>query len=73
MCDAKEYIQSAVSYCTACAGSTISVSLEETAGKAEQITLIVVCGIVVVRLAYDITKLIKLIKTKKKQKQVEEE
>ena len=63
-----EAAQSAVSYGAAGVSSVAVVSLETAAGVAEQVTLILACAVVAVRLVYDVTRYVRLLTNKNKEK-----
>lgn len=63
-----ETVQSIVSYGSAGVSSAAVISLETVAGVAEQVTLILACAVVAVRLVYDVTRYIRYLKTKDKRK-----
>lgn len=54
-----ETTQSIVSYSSAGGASAVALSLESMAGPAQNLTIILACAVVAVRLAYDTTRFIK--------------
>lgn len=59
--------QSVLSYGSAGASSVAVVSLESMAGVAEQLTLLMACAVVAIRLVYDVTRYIRYLKDKDKE------
>jgi len=63
-----ETAQSVISYGAAGLSSAAAATLDNVAGIAEQVTIILACVVVVVRLIYDTTRLVRYLKSRDKGK-----
>jgi uncharacterized MAPEG superfamily protein len=66
MTNAHETAQSMLSYGAAGSGLALATWVEHAAGVAQSVTIVLACLVVVVRLVYDTTRLIRYLKDKGK-------
>lgn len=61
-----EQLDSAIAYGTAGGGAALVSSLDVIAGPAASLTIVLSCVVVIVRLVYDVTRLVRYLRDKDK-------